>query len=215
MKIAIIGTGTMAKALLQTFYKVYPNDLMLAGRDLSRTLNVIKEIAPKALALTMEEAVKAADIIIPTLWFADIIPWIQLNKVLLRGKILIDITNPFNDQYDDFTISHDTSSAEEIQKLIPETKVVGAFKNTYWVVFEQPILQGLKSDIYVTSDNEEALLTVMNLLKSLPFRILKAGKLKNNRTIERMTLLAREISINAGNYPRIAFNLWGLEHEIE
>jgi len=91
---------------------------------------------------------------------------------------------------------------------------VGAFKNTYWVVFDQPILQGLKSDVYVTSDSEDALQTVMTLLMPLPFRILKAGKLKNNQTIERITLLAREISINAGNYPRIAFNLWGLEHAL-
>ena len=141
-------------------------------------------------------------------------PWVKANKEILAEKILIGITNPFNDLYNDFIISRDTSSAEEIQQLIPETKVVGAFKNTYWVVFDQPILQGLKSDIYVTSDSEEALRTVMNLLKPLPFRILKAGKFSNNRTIERMTLLAREISINAGNYPRIAFNLWGLEHEL-
>jgi len=214
MKIAVIGTGTMAKALLQTFYKVYPSDLILAGRDYSRTQKVIDELAPGAKALTMDEAVQAADIIIPTLWFADIVPWVKSNREILAGKILIDITNPFNDQYDDFTISRETSSAEEIQKLIPETKVVGAFKNTYWVVFDQPILQGLKSDVYVTSDSEEALQRVMTLLKPLPFRILKAGKLKNNRTIERMTLLAREISINAGNYPRIAFNLWGLEHAL-
>jgi len=201
MKIAIIGTGTMAKALLRTFYKVYPNDLILAGRDYFRTQHVIKELAPNATSLNMQEAMKAAVIIIPTLWFADIRPWIVLNKELLTGKILIDITNPFNDQYDDFTINHDTSSAEEIQKLIPETRVVGAFKNTYWVVFDQPILQGLKSDVYVTSNNEEALQTVMTLLMPLPFRILKAGKLKNSRTIERMTLLAREISLTQATIP--------------
>src|SRR5204862_3345086 len=120
MKIAVIGTGTMAKALLQTFYKVYPSDLIMAGRDYSRTQKVIDELAPGAKALTMDEAVQAADIIIPTLWFADIVPWVKSNREILTGKILIDITNPFNDHYDDFTISCDTSSAEEIQKLIPK-----------------------------------------------------------------------------------------------
>ncbi len=212
MKIAIIGTGTMAKALLKTFYTFYPSDLILAGRDRARTQEVVDEWAPHTKALTIEEALPASDIVIPTLWFADILSWAELHKEKLERKILIDITNPFNEVYDDFTIGHDTSSAEEIQKIIPGTPVVGAFKNTYWVVFDQPTLQGLKSDVYVTSDNETALETVMNVLKPLPFRVLKAGKLKNNRTIERMTLLAREISINAGNYPRIAFNIWGLEH---
>jgi len=67
MKIAFIGTGRMAKALLQTFYKVYPADLILTGRDHSRTQKIIDELAPGATALAMDEAVQTADIIIPTL----------------------------------------------------------------------------------------------------------------------------------------------------
>ncbi|MDO1450254.1 hypothetical protein Q0590_28495 [Rhodocytophaga aerolata] len=74
------------------------------------------------------------------------------------------------------------------------------------------MLQGLKSDVYVTANDEEARKKVIELLQPLPFRVLDAGLLKNNRTLERMTLLSRELSLKAGNYPRIAFNLWGLEH---
>jgi len=40
-------------------------------------------------------------------------------------------------------------------------------------------------------------------IKPLPIVFLKAGKLKNNRTIERWTLLACETAINADNYPRV------------
>jgi len=88
---------------------------------------------------------------------------------------------------------------------------VGAFKNTYWVVFDAPVWAGIKSDVYVTSDNAEAVRKVMQALAPLPFRIFDAGKLQNNRTIERMTLLERELAIKAGNHPRVSFHLWGTD----
>ncbi|MDO1449896.1 NAD(P)-binding domain-containing protein [Rhodocytophaga aerolata] len=212
MKIAIIGTGRMGKALLKTFYKSYPDSILFSSRSKQKAQEVLEELALNLEVVPLEEALKA-DIIIPTLWFRDLLPWLQENKEGLKGKILIDITNPFNATFDDFTTAYDTSSAEEVQKIVPQSNVVGAFKNTYWVVFDEPVLQGLKSDIYVTSDDDDARRKVMELLNSLPFRVLDAGMLKNNRYIERMTLLSRELSLKAGNYPRISFNLWGLDHE--
>ncbi len=211
MKIAIIGTGRMGKALLKTFYKSYPQHILFSGRDVKHAQQVIGELELELQAVSMKEAMQA-EVIIPTLWFKDLLPWVQERLAQLQGKILVDITNPFNETFDDFTTAYDTSSAEIIQNTISQTKVVGAFKNTYWVVFDAPILQGLKSDVYVTSNDGQARQMVIDLIKPLPFRVLDAGILQNNRTIERMTLLSRELSLKAGNYPRIAFNLWGLEH---
>lgn len=211
MKIAIIGTGQMGRALLTTFYKHSAATIYFSGRDPSLTQKLLDELALNLQAVNLETALQA-DIIIPALWFKDLLAWASLHEMQLNGKILIDITNPFNETFDDFTTAFDSSAAEELQHIIPGTKVVGAFKNTYQAVFDRPVLQGLKSDIYVTSDSEDSIETVMGLLKPLPFRVLNGGRLKNNRTIERMTLLARELSLKAGNYPRIAFNLWGLEH---
>jgi predicted dinucleotide-binding enzyme len=52
---------------------------------------------------------------------------------------------------------------------------------------------------------------VLDLLAPLPFRTLDAGRLANNRTIERMTLLGRELAVRAGHYPRLAWRLLGGE----
>ncbi len=212
MKTAIIGTGRMGKALLKTFYESYPDSILFSSRSKQKAQEVIQALGLQLEAVPMEAALKA-DIIIPTLWFKDLLPWLEENKEELKGKIIIDITNPFNAAFDDFTTAYDTSSAEEVQKIVPQSTVVGAFKNTYFVVFDQPLLQGLKSDLYVTSDDEQALDNVIKVLKLLPFRVLNAGSLKNNRTIERMTLLSGELARKAGNFPLVSFNLWGLEHE--
>ncbi len=202
----------MGKALLKTFYQSYPDSILFSSRSKQKAQEIIQALGLPLEAVPMEEALKA-DVIIPALWFKDLLPWLEENKEKLNGKIIIDITNPFNAAFDDFTTAYDTSSAEEVQKIVPQSTVVGAFKNTYFVVFDQPLLQGLKSDLYVTSDHEQALDNVIEVLKPLPFRVLNAGSLKNNRTIERMTLLSGELARKAGNYPRVSFNLWGLEHE--
>ncbi|WP_165864767.1 NADPH-dependent F420 reductase [Rufibacter latericius] len=212
MKVAIIGTGRMGKGLLKTFYRAYGTQVIFTGRDIAHAQSVIEELDLSLQAVPLEEALQA-DVIIPTLWFSDLLAWAQEHRKVLEGKIVIDISNPFNENFDDFTTAYDTSAAEELQKVIPDSHVVTAFKNTYWVVFDAPVLQGLKSDVYVASNSGTARETVMQLLKQLPFRILDAGLLKNSRTIERMTLLSSELARKAGSHPRIAFNLWGLEHE--
>ncbi len=73
MKIAIIGTGRMGKALLKVFYAAYPADVAIAGRDLHHTKEIVKELEINATAVSEEEALQA-DLIIPTLWFADLLP---------------------------------------------------------------------------------------------------------------------------------------------
>ena len=209
MKAIIIGSGRMAKGIVGVLAKAYPFEIGLFSRDIERARSTIEQLQVDAIAVAEDEKI-SAEIIIHTLWYNDVMNFVQENKEHLKGKILVDITNPFNESYTDFVIGYDTSSAENIQRLIPETKVVGAFKNTYWVVFDDPEFGGIKSDIYVTSDDEASRCRVMDLLRPIPFRIFDAGLLKNNRTIERMTLLEKELATKAGNHPRVSFHLWGV-----
>lgn len=209
MKAIVIGTGRMAKGILRVLTKAYPNEIGLYSRDINKAKATINELQIEATAIAIEDLFNT-DIIIHTLWYTDVLAFVSKYKAQLKNKILVDISNPFNEDFDDFVIGYDTSSAEEIQNLIPETNVVGAFKNTYWVVFDNPEFGGIKSDVYVTSNDEKARLKVISLLKPTPFRIFDAGKLKNNRTIERMTLLEKELATKAGNHPRVSFHLWGV-----
>lgn len=210
MKIAIIGTGRMAKGIGSVLSQAYPFQVGIYSRNSERAKEVIEQFQLKATAISLE-GVFTSQIIIHTLWYTDALEFVAKYRDQLRNKILVDITNPFNEDFTDFVTGFDTSSAEEIQKRIPDTRVVGAFKNTYWVVFDQPEFGGIKSDIYVTGDDELSRKTIMEVLQPTPFRIFDAGLLKNNRTIERMTLLEKELATKAGNHPRVSFHLWGVE----
>jgi 8-hydroxy-5-deazaflavin:NADPH oxidoreductase len=210
MKISIIGTGRMGKGLVKTL-RPHIQSLQLASTSAEKAAGLIEEFNWTGVhPATYDEALKA-DIIFHSLWFRDLIPWVKKNAESLKGKIVVDIANPFTADFTDFTLDWGTSAAEELQKAIPDSKVVGAFKNTFFKVFDEPLHHGLQSDVYVTSDHADAKATVIKLLQPIPFRILDGGSLKNNRTIERMTLFERELAIRYDHYPYVSFRLFGLE----
>lgn len=207
MKVSVIGTGRMGQGLMGIFAPQYEN-LVWSSQSKEKVTDMISEKGFNVESASMEEALQA-DIIVHTLWFRDVIPWAQQYKEQLKGKILIDISNPFNEDFSNFVLDWGRSAAEELQRIIPETRVVGAFKNTFFKVLEEPIHNGLESDVYVTSNDEGAKKVVLDLFSSLPFRFFDGGKLDNNRVIERMTLFERELSIRYGHYPYVSFRLWG------
>src|SRR4029078_236875 len=74
----------------------------------------------------------------------------------LSGKLLIDISNPFNADYSDFVTPWDTSGAEELQRRFPPARVVVAFKNVFWEVFDHPEFGETLSDVLITGNDADA-----------------------------------------------------------
>ncbi|MCC9311853.1 NAD(P)-binding domain-containing protein [Kitasatospora sp. RB6PN24] len=188
--------------------------ILWASRDERRSADAVRRIGldDHVRPADHEEAVKQADIIFLAIWHQDELDFVERHREHLAGKTLVQLANPFTADFTDLTTAYDTSAAEQLAEQIPEARVVGAFKNIFWVVFDQPQFPEGVSDLLVTGDDEAAKATVMRLLDPLPFRVLDGGTLRNNRVIERMTLLSREIAVRYDHYPRVAYRLLGQEH---
>ncbi|RNB79556.1 reductase [Brevibacillus fluminis] len=211
--VSVLGTGRMGKALVKTLAP-HVGRLRWGTRDPQKLAALIE----KEEGLSHVEACsyeKALDnrIIIHTLWLRHLLPLAEANREQLAEKILVDVTNPFTEDFTDFILPWGTSAAEQIQQALPQTSVVGAFKNTYFQVFDQPVHQGMVSDCFVTSDVEDAKRQVLSLFARLPFRLLDGGALANNRTIERMTLFEREIALRYKSYPYVSLRLFGIDEQ--
>ena len=59
-----------------------------------------------------------------------------------------------------------TSAAEELQKLLPNAKVVKAFNTTFASDFSQPVIDGKQVDAFIAGDDEEALSVVREMVET-------------------------------------------------
>lgn len=207
--LGILGTGRMG-VRLATMFARSGRRVILGSRDRSRAERIVAELGVPGLAAGTYADAVAAPIILPAVFIRDgLFDLLQALHEPLRHKILIDITNPFNEDYSDFILPWGTSGAEEIQRHLPQTRLVGAFKNVWWDVFDAPLLDSRPSDVLVVGDDEAAKQAFFALADGTPFRYLDAGRLQNARTVERMTLLMGELGRRYSYHPRI--NLRGYD----
>lgn len=182
--------------------------VIIGSREPARAAAVAEAVdLPNIVPGTYEEAL-AAPALLPAVFVRDgLAELLEAHRGALAGKLLIDISNPFNEDYSDFITGWDTSSAEVLQRQFPEVRVVGAYKNTFWEVFDAPDFGGQLSDVLVTGDDDVAKTEFLELAKGTPFRYLDAGPLIYNRAIERMTFVTSRLGRQLGSYPRMHWKL--------
>ena len=184
--------------------------VILGSRTTERAAHITKGLGIAAVRPGSYEQAADSPVVLPAMFLRDgMLETIKPLRPKFDGKLWIDITNPFNDRYDDFILPWNTRGAEEIHKEFPAARVVGAFKNVWWEVFDQPKFEGVFSDVYVVIDAGAAKKEFLQLVQGSPFRYIDAGKLANARFVERMTLFAAELGQREGFFPRMNWRLLG------
>jgi 8-hydroxy-5-deazaflavin:NADPH oxidoreductase len=205
--LGIIGTGRMGSRLAAMFARA-GKSVILGSRDSDRATRIVDKIGLPNLTAGCNSHALAAPAILPAVFIRDgLFDLLDRNCRSLRGKLLIDISNPFNADYSDFVTPWDSSGAEELQHRFPQTRVVGAFKNVFWEVFDHPTFGETVSDVLVTGDDEQAKAQFLELADGTPFRYLDAGPLVNSRTVERLTFITSTLGRQLNSYPRMNWRL--------
>lgn len=197
--IAVIGAaGSMGSAISRNLSKG-DYRLLLCANDDEKLRKLASDIKKDAVAevVTLDCSVNAS-------WEADIIilavPYEAEKEVaekirqVANQKIVVSIANPLNSTYDGLLTAPGTSAAEELQKLLPNSKVVKAFNTTFAADFATPVIAGKQVDAFVAGSDMESVETVASLVKLAGFNPIVAGELSVSRTLENMTLLL--ISLN-------------------
>jgi predicted dinucleotide-binding enzyme len=209
MTIGILGTGRMALRLA-TLFADQGHGVTLGSRTPARARALAVAMRRSEIAGGSYSDAAALPVVLPAMFLRDgLLDTLEPHRAALAGKLLVDITNPFNDRYDDFILPWDTSGAEELQRRFPEARLVGAFKNVWWEVFDRPMFDGAPSDVYVVSDDADAKRQFFTLVDGSPFRYVDAGPLANARIVERMTLFSGELGQRYGYFPRMNWRLLG------
>jgi NADPH-dependent F420 reductase len=199
--IAIIGaSGSMGSAISKSLSKGNYR-LLLCSNDHKNVDSVVRDIKSSNSSADVE----AIDCSVNATWQADIIisavPFqaergvADKIKAVANQKIVISIANPLNETYDGLVTPADTSAAEELQKLLPNSKVVKAFNTTFAADFTTPVIDGKQVDSFLAGNDEEAVETVSELVRTAGFNPIAAGKLTVSRTLENMQFLLIQLGM--------------------
>lgn len=201
MKIAIIGAGKVGGALGKAWAKA-GHTIIFGVRDpaAGKTRPPLAEIGGAATSKTVSQAVHGADVVVlATPWPA--VPDAIMAMGELRGKVLIDCTNPLSLNGDgslSLSLGSTTSGAEEIEKLAPGVQVVKAFNTYGWENFADaayPNAAGLKPVMFYCGDHDAAKATVQQLVADLGFEPVDTGGLGMARSLEPLALLWIRLNI--------------------
>lgn len=207
--IGILGTGRMGVRLAIMLARA-GRRVLLGSRDPARAARIVAGLPVSGVTAGSYDQAVRSRIVLPAAFIRDgLFDLLENYRAALNGKVVIDITNPFNEDYSDFIYPWNTSASEEMQKRFPQMRIVGAFKNVWWEVFDAPQFGDELSDVLVVSDDQQAKQIVFDLVAGTPFRYIDAGALKNARTIERLTLLTGELGLRYHYHPRANWRLLG------
>lgn len=178
MNVTIFGKGNMGQAIGKNF------------EDAGNTVHYVGSATPKN-EVTIGEIVVLA------------VPYPAVSGILadfaeeLKGKIIVDITNPVNfDTFDDLVVPADSSAAAEIAKQATESKLVKGFNTTFAATLATKKVAGQhQTTVLLASDDQEAKKIVTEALAGSDLAVLDAGSLKRARELEAMGFL--QISLAA------------------
>lgn len=200
MNVTLIGTGNMGSALARQI-SAAGHSLVVTGRDAGKA----SALAAAVNATSRNQSSSAdADIVIVATGYGDAVAALR-DAGDLRGKVIVDITNPLTADFMGLTLGHTTSAAEEIQKAFPYARVVKAFNTVFaQVLAAGPTLSGATVPVYVAGDDAAAKQSVTRLVQSMGFLPIDAGGLKNARYLEPLAGLNIYFGYGAGRGASIA-----------
>ena len=170
--ISIIGTGNMARAI-GTLAVAGGNTVEVIGRDQTKAADLAKALGGSATTGEFG-AVPTGDIVIVALLYANVVPVVTRYGDALAGKVIVDISNPFNPAADGLATPDETSIAQEVAKAAPASaSVVKAFNTIFGVVLDQ----GRPLDVLMAGDDARAKTRVAEFIESLGLRPLDVGDL--------------------------------------
>ncbi|WP_322861182.1 NAD(P)-binding domain-containing protein [Mycobacterium europaeum] len=177
--ISIIGTGNMARTI-GALAVAGGNTVEVIGRDRSKAADLAKALGGSATTGEFG-AVPTGDIVIVALLYADVAPVVAHYGDALAGKVIVDISNPFNAAANGLAIPDDTSVAQEVAKAAPASaSVVKAFNTIFGVVLDQ----GRPLDVFFAGDDARAKERVEAFIASLGLRPLDVGGLSMAHWLE-------------------------------
>jgi len=170
MKIGILGSGMVGQSLAKGFIGL-GHEVRIGTRDKNKLAGWLKEMNTERVSVgSVAEAASFGEVIVLATHGVATTNAIEMaGKENFSGKIVIDVTNPLDFSKGvppKFAAELGNSLGEQIQKFIPEAKVVKAFNIINASIMINARLQEGQPDMFIAGNDEGAKRWVSQLAQS-------------------------------------------------
>jgi 8-hydroxy-5-deazaflavin:NADPH oxidoreductase len=206
MQVAVLGTGNVGSTLGLGWAR--RGHLVVFGSrdpDSGEVQRLLQQSNGKAAAATLPKAVERAEVVVVAL------PWPAAKAVLptlaaaLKGKILVDCTNPVLRWP---LMDHSSGSGgEQLAAMVPNARVVKAFNSTGFDNMRDPRYPEGAATMFYAGNDAAAKQAVRGLITDLGFDPVDCGPLAQSLTLEVLASLWGSLASDPQIGRNIAFRL--------
>ncbi|HEV3377588.1 MAG TPA: NAD(P)-binding domain-containing protein [Thermoleophilaceae bacterium] len=197
MDVTIIGTGNMARAIGRRVV-AGGHRLTVLGKDVEAAEAAVGDIGGDGSAEAGRSGDPIADeVVVLAVYYPDAVAAVEQYGDGLSGKVLVDITNPVNETYDDLVTPPDGSAAQELANA-SGARVVKAFNTTFANTLNEGQVAGQPLDVFLAGDDDDAKAKVASLAEDAGLRPVDVGPLRRARELEAAGLLHMSVQGTLG-----------------
>ncbi len=194
MKVGILGTGSVGQALGSGFAQL-GHEVKLGSRNpqQDKVKAWIGRAGNGTSAGTFEDAAAFGEILVlATLWSGTENAIKIADPKNFAGKVVIDATNPL-----DFSagpppklaINHTDSGGEQVQRWLPEARVVKAFNIVGSPHMVHPQFLGGPPDMFICGNDADAKQHVTDILTAFGWSTVDIGGIEGSRYLEPLAMV--------------------------
>ncbi len=214
MNIGILGTGDVGKVLAAGF-KAVGHDVTIGTRDPAsgKLRDWLAQAGKGVKPGTFRDAAAFGEVVVFAIGWAYAKAVIdQANPASFKGKVVLDTTNPLafekEGQPPVLVLGHTDSAGEQVQRWLPDARVVKWFNIVSNIHMVNPDFSGDKPDMFICGNDDDAKSIADNLAQQLGWpAVIDLGGISNSRYLEPLAMVWITHFFNTGFNPNHAFKL--------
>lgn len=193
--IAILGSGRVGTALAVAL-SAAGHHVVVGSRNPEHARGSWQ--GPDLPIVSVEEAITSAEVVFNATPGDTAVSRLSAVREHLSGKILVDVANATHrgDGGPGGLIYPESSLAEELQRVLPDTAVVKTLNTMLFMVMGNPALLNTPATVFLSGESSDAKGTVAALLTDLGWttdQILDLGGIASARGTEALILLVPSV----------------------
>jgi predicted dinucleotide-binding enzyme len=191
IRIGILGSGVVGRALGTGFINL-GHEVRIGTRSPEKLAEWLSASGEHASVGSFAEAAKFGDVlVIATLGVATEEAIRMAGVTNFAGKVVIDTTNPldFSSTPPRLSVGHTDSLGEQIQRLLPEARVVKAFNTVGSHLMVNPKFSEGRPDMFICGNDEDARKVVSQVCEHFGWGVIDLGGIEASRHLEPMCLV--------------------------